>query len=219
MDLLGNPERLEASEHLGDSQLVPTADAYCRHALKLASLILALGMAGVAGAPAPVPEWIWHANEGRAPADNEVRFFRKTFTVAGDVSKAVLCVAADNHVVVFINGKEVLRNDEWEKPDVVEVTKEIRAGENLIAARAQNDATFAGFIGKLEITFADNTTQTIVTDTSWFAADRGETGWEKPGFVATGWTKPATLGKLGAAPWGDVVTNAFVKAPEPARRP
>ena len=168
---------------------------------------------------APVPEWIWHANEGRAPADNEVRFFRKTFTVAGDVSKAVLCVAADNHVVVFINGKEVLRNDEWEKPDVVEVTKEIRAGENLIAARAQNDFSFAGFIGKLEITFADKTTQTIVTDKSWLSSDKEESGWEKPGFVATAWTRPASLGKLGAAPWGDVVTNAFVKAPEPARRP
>jgi len=36
---------------------------------------------------------------------------------------------------------------------------------------------------------------------------------------ATGWTKPASLGKLGAAPGGDVVTNAFVKTPEPARRP
>jgi len=219
MDLLGNPAGLEAREHLSDSQRVPMLEAYWRRALKLASLILALGIAGVAGAPAPVAEWIWHANEGRAPADNEVRFFRKTFTVAGDVSTAVLCVAADNHAVVFVNGREVLRNDEWKKPDVVEVTREIRAGDNLIAARAQNDATFAGFIGKLEITFADKTTQTIVTDKSWLSSDKEESGWEKPGFVATAWTRPASLGKLGAAPWGDVVTNAFVKTPEPARRP
>ncbi len=124
-------------------------------------LILALGIAGVEAAPAPVPEWIWPANEGRAPADNEVRFFRKTFTLQGDVSKAVLCVAADNHAVVFVNGKEVLRNDEWEKPDVVEVTKEIRAGENVIAARAKNDSGFAGFIGKLDLTFADKTTVSV----------------------------------------------------------
>src|SRR6266699_3099355 len=211
MDLLGNPAGLEASEHLSDSQRVPMLEAYCRRALKLASLILAVVIAGVEAAPAPVPEWIWHANEGRAPADNEVRFFRKTFTIAGDVSTAVLCVAADNHAIVFINGKEVLRNDEWKKPDVMEVTKEIRAGENLIAARAQNDATFAGFIGKLDITFADKTTQTVVTDVSWLSSDKEASGWERPGFVASGWTKPARLGKLGAAPWSEMMTNTFVK--------
>ena len=194
-------------------------EKYCRWALRLASLILAVGIAGVGAAPAPVPEWIWHDNEGRAPAEHEIRFFRKTFTVEGDVSKAVLCVAVDHGVVVFINGKQVLRDATHEKAEVVEVAKEIRWGENLIAARAQNDTGFAGLIAKLDLTFADKTTNTIVTDASWLASKKEEAGWEKPGFVATGWTRPASLGKLGAAPWGDVMTNTFVKTPEPARRP
>src|SRR6266566_2012779 len=38
---------------------------------------------------AQTPEWIWHDNKGAAPADGEVRFFRKTFTVEGPASKAV----------------------------------------------------------------------------------------------------------------------------------
>ena len=80
-----------------------------------------------------------------------------------------------------MNGKEVSRNDKWEMPEVVDVTKEIRAGENLMAARAQNDSSFAGFIGKLELTFSDKTTQTIVTDNSWLSSDKEASGWEKNG--------------------------------------
>ena len=212
-------ESLEASEHLSDSQRVPILEAYWRRALNLALLILALGIAVVEAGPAPVPEWIWHDNEGRAPAEHEIRFFRKTFTVEGDVSKALLCVAADDHVVVFINGKQVLRTDSYEKADAVEVTKEIRVGENLIAVRAQNDSGMAGFIGKLDLTFAVKKTHTIVTDISWLASKKEEAGWEKPGFVATGWTRPASLGKLGAAPWGDVMTGTVLKPPDTAPQP
>ena len=85
-----------------------------------------------------------------------------------------------------MNGKEVSRNDKWEMPEVVDVTKEIRAGENLMAARAQNDSSFAGFIGKLEITFSDKTTQTVVTDNSWLSSDKEASGWEKNGLATRG---------------------------------
>ena len=42
---------------------------------------------------AQTPEWIWHDNKGAAPADGEVRYFRKTFAIDGPVAKAVLSAA------------------------------------------------------------------------------------------------------------------------------
>ena len=66
---------------------------------------------------AQTPEWIWHDNKGHAPADNEVRFFRKTFLVDGALAKAVLTAAGDDHVRIFLNGKAVLENDNWQKAD------------------------------------------------------------------------------------------------------
>ena len=39
---------------------------------------------------AELPEWIWHDNKGAKPADNEVRYFRRTFDVDASVAKASL---------------------------------------------------------------------------------------------------------------------------------
>src|SRR5262245_20982615 len=133
---------------------------------------------------AQTPEWIWHDNKGVAPADGEVRFFRKTFTIDSSVSKAMLSVAGDDHVIVFLNGTEVLRNDTWQQADTAEVTQALKAGENVIAAQGKNDSSAAAFIAKLELTLAGAKQQSIVTDTSWISGSREAPGWQKPGFVA-----------------------------------
>src|SRR4030095_5638736 len=111
---------------------------------------------------AQTPEWIWHDNKGVAPADGGGGFFPKTFLVDGAVSKAVLSVAGDDHGAVFLNGKEVLRNDNWQQADAADVTRAVKAGENVIAARGKNDSGFAGLIGKLDLTLADAKQQTVV---------------------------------------------------------
>ena len=160
---------------------------------------------------AQIPEWIWHDNRGQAPADNEVRFFRKAFMVDGALDKALLTAAGDDHVRIFLNGKQVLENDDWQKADAVDVTVEIKPGENVIAARGQNDASFAGFIAKLDLSLKGGNKGTVVTDTSWVSSDREAPGWEKPGFIAAGWTPSRSFGKLGAQPWGDVMAGAIVK--------
>ena len=151
---------------------------------------------------AQTPEWIWHDNRGAAPADGEVRFFRRTFIVEGRLTKAVLTAAGDDHVRIFLNGKQVLENDDWQKADAVDVTVEIKPGENVFAARGQNDASFAGFIARLDLSLKGGNKGTVVSDTSWVSSDREAPGWEKPGFTAASWTPSqlrqtrfATLGR------------------------
>src|SRR5438094_6498432 len=86
---------------------------------------------------AQTPEWIWHDNKGQAPADNEVRFFRKGFKVDGNATKAILTVAGDDRATAFLNGKQVAVNRGWNLAVTATVTKELKSGENLLAIRGQ----------------------------------------------------------------------------------
>ena len=54
---------------------------------------------------------------------------------------------------------------------------------------------------------------TIVSDPTWRSSDKEAAGWVEPGFAAAGWAKPVSFGKLGVAPWGDVIAGGQASAP------
>ena len=154
---------------------------------------------------AQTPEWIWHDNKGREPADNEVTYFRKSFALKSAPQKATLIAACDNQAIVYLNGKQVLKNPEWNHATRANVRRDLKEGENILAALGKNESGDAAFILKLEVTFADGTQQTIVSDTSWLASQKEVAAWQTAAFNAADWTKPVSRGKLGVAPWGDVM--------------
>ena len=154
---------------------------------------------------AQTPEWIWHDNKGKEPVDNEVTYFRKSFTLKSAPQKATLIAACDNQAIVYLNGKQVLRNPEWNHATRANVRRDLTEGENILAALGKNESGDAAFILKLEVTFADGTQQTIVSDTSWLASQKEATAWQTAAFNAADWTKPVSLGKVGVKPWGDVL--------------
>lgn len=155
---------------------------------------------------AQTPEWIWHDNKGVAPGDNEVRFFRKTFSVGSEVTKAIVSVAGDDQAVAFLNGKQVAASRSWNKAVRTTVTPDIRQGENLLAIRAQNSSGDAAVILKIDLTLANNQKQTIVSDPSWVSSTQGAENWQTRDFNAASWTKVVSRGKLGVQPWGDVMS-------------
>ena len=69
----------------------------------LSRLLPALLLA-VVSAVAQEPQWIWHTQQS---ADDEVRYFRKTFTLPTAPAEATLSVACDNRAKVFVNGTEI----------------------------------------------------------------------------------------------------------------
>ena len=152
-----------------------------------------------------VPEWIWAGNEGKAPADNEVRYFRKAFDVAGQVTKAVLSATGDDEAEVFLNGKRVISSKSWNKAVVSTVTPDIVPGGNVLAVRGKNSSGDAAIIARLEISFRGGKKQVIVTDTSWQSSAEGPEGWLSREFADNAWNKAVSRGKLGVAPWGDVM--------------
>jgi putative heme-binding domain-containing protein len=169
-----------------------------RQALFLFAL---LGLAPLAGAQ--TPEWLWFQKTD----DTDVRFFRKAFAVDGKVSKAELVATADDELEVFVNGESVLKNSRWQESTRADIAAKLRTGQNVLAIRATNrGSSAAGALVKLDIA-TEKGPIAIVTDKSWKASVRSEAGWNKADFNDTTWTAAQSLGKLGVAPWGDVLAS------------
>jgi putative heme-binding domain-containing protein len=155
-------------------------------------------------ASAQTPNWIWHPNEGRATAENEVRFFRKSFSVEGRAQKAILSVAADNRAEVFLNGERVMESRSHSQATHTDVTARIKIGQNVLAISAANEGGPAALLARLELTLADGQKQFVVTDASWLASSTEAVDWRTAQFQPTSiWVAAANVGKLGDPPWGD----------------
>lgn len=170
-------------------------------------IFLACGVLLSAGfARAAAPEWIWHDNKGAKAADNEVRYFRKSFTIADKVTKANLEADGDDEIQVFINGHRVIDASGWDKASHANVAKQLHQGENVIAIRGKNITADAAVIVRLQIEMPKKREQYIVTDTTWLSCAKETPHWSEPDFaVNSSWKKVVSLGKLGVKPWGDVM--------------
>src|SRR5688572_7936624 len=186
-----------------------------RHQRILASSLLLFAPLFASLAPAQTPEWIWHPNDGQSPTNGEVRFFRKSFTVRGEVTKAVIAVAADNQATVWLNGQQAGRSDSHERAAYSDVTTRIKSGENVLAVRAVNNDGPAGVLVSLEITSAVQRKQPVVTDGSWLASATEEEDWRSATVkTPANWIAAKSLGKAGTQPWGDVLKPAQATSAE-----
>ncbi len=138
----------------------------------------------------PNPLWIW----GDTPDKNYT--LRKEFSAAG-AKGARVKVSADNHVVLFLNGKQVAASDEWAEPAEADVTKLLQE-KNELVAEVRNAGGVAGFVCKLAIENAKGETQYVVSDETWTASEK------KGGKTA----KVKRIGSYGDAPWGKVFDSA-----------
>lgn len=134
----------------------------------------------------PNPLWIW----GDTPTKNYT--LRTEFAAAG-AKGARVKVSADNHVVLFLNGKQVAASDEWAEPAEADVGALLKE-KNELVAEVRNAGGVAGFVCKLAIEDANGETQYVVSDETWTAREKkAEKG-----------AKVKRVGKYGDAPWGNV---------------
>ncbi|MCL4787675.1 MAG: c-type cytochrome [Verrucomicrobia bacterium] len=153
---------------------------------------------------AQTPEWIWHPNDGQPPGRGEVRFFRKSFTVRGEVSKATLAVAADNQATVWLNDEAAGSSDSHERAASSDVTRRLKPGENVLAIRAANQDGPAGLLVRLEIITATQRKQLVVSDTTWLASAIEDEGWRSATVKTPAtWVAAKSFGQAGSPPWGD----------------
>ena len=138
--------------------------------------------------------WIW------GPDDNSA--YRLTKTFQGPAKSAVLVATCDNQMTLFINGKEIAQSDAWERPISVDVTKEIRGGDNELSALVKNAGGPAGFSCRLAITAADGSVRVVESDASWAAFQTTTPPTTPPTTVALRAVAPA-----GGGPWGNVLAG------------
>ena len=166
---------------------------------------------------AAAQDWIW---SGTKAAEEDVCFFRKAFRLGDTPDKARLSVACDNKASIYLDGKPVGENDDWNQPAVLDLAKQLKAGDHLLAIRAENHGGPAGLIAKFEISFPTTKRQIIQTDKTWQVSGKEVAGWNKPDADPAAFTAATALGKHGMQPWGLVLAAVgAVKAPERDRKP
>jgi hypothetical protein len=155
-------------------------------------------------------DWIWYP-EGNPAVDApaERRFFRKTFTLPERLrpAPAVLHISADDRFTAYINGVRVGSHHDWHAPQQYDVTRDLHAGENVLAIEAENIAANvpknpAGLICCLQVTISTDNVIEIRSDNTWRCSNKETRGWELPAFDDREWMNAKAVAKYGQPPWG-----------------
>ena len=134
----------------------------------------------------PVPLWVW----GATPNKN---YTLRTSFEANDVKAAKVKTSADNHVVLFLNGKQVAASDEWSEAAEADVTKLLKE-KNELVAEVRNDGGPAAFVCKLAMVTDKGDVKYVVSDETWTASEKKDGTGAKVKKIAT----------YGDGPWGKV---------------
>ena len=156
--------------------------------------------------------WVWGAKNNVA---KQQVWFRAAFDLKEVPAKAQLLASADNHCVVWLNGKQLGGSDEWAAPFGAEVAGDLKAGRNVVAILGRNDG------GVAAVAFRLTAGKEVLAESgaAWKAslADPGK-GWEAPAFDDAKWPAATVVNKMGAAPWGDVFGGARAAAKKGGKR-
>ena len=143
--------------------------------------------------------WIWSNDQKVKPADSgEYVTFEKTIQLPAAPTRAAAAITCDNAFKLSINGHEVSSSDNWQVPVGVNLQSALQAGKNtftIMATNGGNGPNLAGLICEARISFADGTTQTVVTDTTWT------------------WTDPTTKATKNAVVLGGQVWDPTIQGP------
>ncbi len=155
------------------------------------------------------PQWIWADGQ---PSSNQTVYFRKEFSLRGRLSGARLYATADNHMAVFVNGKQVVKSDSWETPVFVDIKPQLKGGRNVIAVRAKNDAGPAGLLLQLDLATVAIEPFHVVSDASWQVHGERVKGWQTNSFDASDWDRAHVIAPAGKGPWQPITAKTLTAA-------
>ena len=153
---------------------------------------------------APVPSWIWAAQT----RNNQIIYLRHSFKLKTVPRHVEFYATADNHLEVFLNGKEITstfhkHNNVWQRARKLSVAALLHPGDNIIAIRAKNDTAWAGVL----VWMIAGGKTLCITNGGWRVAYRvpAETAWIKPQFDDANWPHANVVAPYGGGPWGSNV--------------
>ena len=169
---------------------------------------------------APIPKWIWRADQPTADAPLYLRHKFKFGGKAANTKSAKLYFTCDNGATVWINGKLAGKNTDWMNPVMLGDARDLlQRGDNQIAVEATNRGGPAAFVFKLEFETANGKPRQVISGPWWKISDSKADDWKLGSFDDSSWTDEiANLGDFGKAPWGKPGVSAETPgASKPAR--
>ncbi len=125
-------------------------------------------------------EWLWYPSQRTLP--NTFILFRKAVNLRSDPKRAVGWICAESRYCLYVNGRRIQfgpapYDPRFAEADPVDLTGALAKGENVIGAQVLfygfGEGTWPigkpGFIFRLEIEYADGSTELVVSDASWQA--------------------------------------------------
>ncbi len=148
-----------------------------------------------------VPLWIW--SQPVAEPRERAWFFRE-ITLDVLPERAWIEGSCDNAMEVLLNGRTVLRGDDWTRPVSADVTADLLAGRNLIAVLARNEGGPAALELALDLEYPGGEELRFVTDDEWRCWVTEPPGWDQLDFDPDGLPSAHVIGPLGAGVWGSL---------------
>jgi putative heme-binding domain-containing protein len=138
------------------------------------------------------PHWIWVSADRSA---GQAVTLRKTFRVPGQAVKARLDLAADfTRCHVKLNGETLTELDEYGPWLELDVTEQLKPGENTFELKCVSGAGPAAVAITLGVMQSDATSRYVVSDTKWQARIDSADG--------TSWRPATSLGVVAGELWG-----------------
>ncbi len=160
----------------------------------------------------PVAKWIWgnSAADGKSPPANETITLKSTVKLPSVVVRGGAVVTCDNSFILYINGREVLRGDDWAKPQAAALHTLLKKGDNdfvIAATNAGNSPNPAALFFEARLVLQDGSEMTIASDESWQFSSKTPAGREgRLGAVGGPWQPVTVVPTLSV--WASAVETA-----------
>ncbi|KAF8877700.1 hypothetical protein BD779DRAFT_1556652 [Infundibulicybe gibba] len=157
----------------------------------------------------PNSSWIWMGAQALVEAPAGDWAFRISLpTSPAPATTAIVLLTVDDHFVLYHNGQLVANSTDlrlyWKFAPAFLVS--LDPGSNMFAIRATNAGpSIAGLIASIQISYADGSTTTIASDSTWRVTQPVPDGFESPSFDDSQWVPATVLAKYGEKPWLDAV--------------
>jgi alpha-L-rhamnosidase len=152
-------------------------------------------------------KWIWSASDDQIKAEPKTtRYFRYNLNFPALPRSATLLVSGKDSMEAVVNGKSVGKSDTWGTFDVIDISREIKKGENVISVAVTAAGAPAGMAALLKWTNRDGTIERVPSDSRWQVSTAEGSGYTAAVVVANLAAKP--IGN----PWPAQPASYFRKA-------
>ena len=115
-------------------------------------------------------KWIWSTANSASAKAGETISVRTSFEITGQPTRSVAALTCDNEYTLYVNGRKVQADANWESVELVGLDAHIRPGRNEILIVAKNGGSTpnaAGLIFEARIRRADKSETIVATDATW----------------------------------------------------